>query len=274
MWSLVYGSVEHTFDGVDVARVAVGGNSTRSQDVSLPRQDGVAFGQDYVDPGDIVLDLNITVSPYPDPVVARRSVMNQAAAFARKWDALSVRSATGAMAELYADELGMFEGRPRPVEWDYANYAFGHLTGRARFVRSAPTVHPIVGGVVPWNSVSVPVSDGSGTPSAVTVAGTAPAWPVITLRGPLMAGGKLNLTGVWSAHLNRAIPGGTTASIDTRPGRRLMTIGGSPANLLLPTGVGLSGMDIPVGSHTATLVVTTPGAALASTVAWRTTDMA
>ncbi len=272
MWRILYDYVDHEFGAVEVSRVEIGADYVRSSDIPNPQEDGVGFGLDFTDPGDVLIHLSVYSSPASNPAVARAAVLAAAREFSRIWNAAAVRAEAGAVAELYAGELGMFEGRPRPVQWDLDNYASGHLSGQARFVRGERTVHPLdVDGEAVWHNVAV---SALGTQAEFEVEGSSPAWPVITIPGPLPAGGQIDLEGEWIARLNRSIASGSTAKIDTRPGRRLMTLNGAPVNLLLPSGAVISEMWLPPGPRTAKIFVSSPGAAPGAVIKWRTTDIA
>lgn len=251
MWRIVYPGVSHDFGAVNIAAIQIAGNSYRVDDSPQPRTDGVFMGQDFADPGDIVLFLSIP-APGGDTESQMRFVREQAESFSAVWDAATVRGVSGAVAELHADSFGVFEGRPRMVEWDTENYAVGFLHGKARFVRTTLDVFESEADGGGWHEVTlglVPAQVGglksplrsplrtsveSSRAAPITVGGTSPAWPIVTMRGPIQSGAVVECVGRWRLILNRALAYDRMAVIDTRPGQTSTLLDSSPVQLLDP----------------------------------------
>lgn len=291
MWGLRYDEAAFDFGAVNVARVQIAGISYTVSDIPAPRDDGTWFGQDTAEPGDILLSLSVGAAPGLDDAAARRQVFAIAEEFSRHWDAPQLREKPRAVAEFYADELGMFEGRPRSVEWDFSKYSAGWLTGRTRFVRSSLVSHPVDGaGEALWRSVEAaltapPSRSGWVFPLVFPlqnlepvvlanwfeVGGDAPAWPVIEISGPLQAGASLEVSGAWQIRLARDLAYDQTSTIDTRPGRRVSTINGTPVIVLAPDSTRLSELSLSPGPHQVSLRGISPQGTAHARVRWRDT---
>ena len=285
MWSLAYSNGSHGFGDVYVEAVEIGGRVYRNDDVPAPRADGVVFGEDFADPGDVILHVAVD-APWAEEGERRAFVYGAAQQFSELWDAASVRSVPGAVAELAAGELGVFEGRPRSVEWDFQHYSAGFLRGKARFVRSSSVAYAAGAS---WRSVSVqlvppevgawvfpltfPVSGTTAVVRASTfeVGGTASAWPVIEVDGPVQSGASVEVTGEWSVTLSRGLAYDETARLDTRPGRRGMTVNGSPVNLLVPSSPSLADLSLSPGPHQVALRGSSLEGTAVARLRWRDT---
>lgn len=290
MFRLVYPGTDFEFGPVDVESVEIGGVSYRVDDTPLPRRDGIAFGRDFADPGDIVLTVSVSGESqvWGDEEI-RHDVYRKATVFSEAWDARVLREQPRLIAELVSGELGMFEGRPRGVQWDYANYAVGFLRGRARFVRASTAVYAVDPdtGESPWHEQAVglvpaqlgglvaplvaPLTTARASTRArpFTVGGDADVWPVITVTGPLQSGGQVELVNRWSLRLNQALAYDDVVVIDTRPGRRLMTVNGRPGNVLAPSGARLSQAFMPPGLQEIALRGASVEGTASATIRWR-----
>lgn len=266
VWKLTYEQTEFPFGDVVVEKVRFEGASFRVDDAPSPRRDGSLFGQDFIEPGDIVISVAVDAGGITDPHARRRFVAEHAEEFSSAWVSARLRLSVAGTAILHAGEHGHFEGRPRGVEWDNSDYASGFLRGTARFVRNTTDVIVVnEDGNAPWHEVSVglvpsltgdiiapliaPVTTTIETSRAASFEVTgADAWPVYTVTGPLDVGASIECVGVWTARLNRALTFDDIAEFDTRPGRRVMRLNGAPVNLLAD-GARLSEMRLPPGSR-------------------------
>ncbi len=286
MWKLVTPDGEHPFGPVFVEGLSVAGPSYRDEDVPAPRADGVWMGQDFADPGDLVLTVAVEAGGIPDPAERRKFVDDTSMAFSQMWDAVRVRSSPMQLAELWT-EHGVFEGRPRMVEWDRADYAAGFLRGRARFVRSTAG-HFLLSGGESWREVEVQIvppepRDGWEWPlewplltlnptvraSWFEAGGDTDTPVVLTVQGPLGAGAEIEVPGSFRARTVLALAHDQVAVLDARPGRMLQTINGVPSPFLTPDSSLLSGFVLSPGPHSLALRgVSSDGQARAS-LRWR-----
>lgn len=283
VWKLAWDGGVHDFGAVSVARVDFGSPSHRTDDESVPRGDGVWMGQDFQAPGDVVLDVSVSVCG-PDPDALRENVRTIAAGFTSAWNDSALRDRPGVLAELWCGEIGIVEGRPRGASWDWENYAVGYLTGTARFVRDSDRMYDPAAAA--WQSARVgivsPDSGGLVAPLVAPLSTARPStraqdfivsgestWPIIEVRGPLQDGGRIELVGQWVAFLNRGFAAGDEVVIDTRPGRRSMTLNGAPVNVLSPSGARMDQMVLPPGSRSVALRGTSVTGTAEVTVLWR-----
>ncbi|UOR02057.1 hypothetical protein MUN77_01615 [Leucobacter allii] len=268
MWSLKYDDTAYSFDHVAVTTVQLEGRSYRVDDTPLPRADGVAPGQDFADPGDIQLKLLLSFQSVRNVFLQRAMLQEAAEAFLAAWDAKSLRHTPGAVGELVIPSLGMFEGRPRRAEWDWSTFGLGYLTGTATFIRTNLSTYVLDGdGVAVWHEATlglVPSQVGglkaplreplrtsveSTRAAPLTVGGTAEAWGIYELRGPIQSDAQIEVPGRWRLYLNRALGQYQTAQIDTRPGRRGTTLNGKPVQLLDPRSSFLDECSLLPGSN-------------------------
>ncbi|WP_053352699.1 hypothetical protein [Leucobacter musarum] len=253
MWSLKYDGTAYSFDHVAVTSVEIEGRSYRVDDAANPRADGVAFGQDFADPGDIKLKLLLTFQTTRNLTMQRAKLKEAADSFLRAWDAKALRATAGALGELTIPSLGLFEGRPRRAEWDWSTFGLGYLTGAATFVRSDLLTYVLnESGGAPWQSATlglVPAQVGgiksplkaplrtsveSSRAAPLVVGGSAEAWGIYDLKGPIQSNAQIEVPNRWRLYLNRSLAYNQTARIDTRPGRRGTYLNGKPVQLLDP----------------------------------------
>lgn len=290
MWSLRYAGESYEFNHVSVTSVEVEGRSYRVDDATNPRSDGVTFGEDFADPGDVQLELFINFQHVRNLEMQRMMLREAASDFLASWDAVKIRRDPWGIAEFTIPKLGMFEGRPRRAEWDWSTFGLGYLVGAATFVRdSTEMIQLDDGGEASWHFVEVgiespSVKSGWVFPLVFPLQNLEPvvkstwlevsgqdAWPLIEVSGPLQSGASLEVTNGWRIVLNRALAFDEVARIDTRPGRRISTVNDSPRNILAPSSSLLSELQLTPGPHQISLRgVSTTGLATAR-LSWRTT---
>lgn len=264
-WSLTTEGTRHGFDDVEVSEWSIGGRVYRTDDTSRPRTDGRYFGQDFVDPGDVEIQLliRVTTGPREDRFRAVSTIKERFTSF---WDGDDIRLRPGVTSELEIAGRYVVEGRPRHVDWDDTLATFGIVKGTALFVRGqdeAFAVEP--GGGSAWNEVTVglvpaqiggliapliaPLTTAESSTRArpFTVNGDVPVWPIISVKGPIQTGAQVELVHGWTLRLNRALAFDETATIDTRPGHRTMDVNGQAQNVLSPSGARISQASIPPG---------------------------
>ncbi|MFA5608316.1 MAG: hypothetical protein WDA07_14255 [Leucobacter sp.] len=293
-WILTYPGVEYRFGPPDHTVELVGwtfqADGSRNDDTPAPRMDGIIFGEDFLEAGRLQIDVKIDFTTHPVPVETRAQLAWEARqAFSEAWRADVVRSRPGAVAELTMGGEVAFEGRPRPVAWDDDAQNVGLIYGSALFVPAGTGVFDVTGPNAGWRTVSVqlvPPEVGawvfpltfpvSGTTAAVRasvfeVGGTASAWPVIEVDGPIQSGASVEVTGEWSVTLNRGLAYDETARLDTRPGQRSMTVNGRPVNLLVPSSPSLADLSLSPGPHQVALRGSSLEGTAVARLRWRDT---
>lgn len=293
-WVLSYPGTTFEFGPLDqvvkVQRWQFAGETYRTDDTVLPRQDGVAFGKDFVEAGELAIEILIDFSSYPHPA-SERAAMAWAARteFKQVWRADRVRQTPAAVAELTIGGEILIEGRPRRVVWNDDAQNVGTVKGTAYFVpagtgvldvsgdrggwheQTVGLVPPQVGGLKAPLKAPLTTSVESTRARPFTVDGDVPAWPIVTVKGPLGAGGQVELTSRWRMPLNRALGPFDTAVIDTRPGHRGMTLNRRPVNLLTAGAVQLADASLVPGPHELALRGTSLEGTASASVRWRTT---
>lgn len=281
-WSLTIGDTRHVFGKVEVTSWSIGGREYRTDDTDRPRSDGIFFGQDFANPGDVEIDLIIRAegtgrqTRFEEAMEIRRE-------FNRFWNGDEIRLVPGATSDLEIAGIAIVEGRPRHVDWDDSRATFGIIRGKALFVRGFD--HSFEPGAS-WNEIEVghiPVQQGglvapliaplsttrvSSRARPFTVDSDEPVWPIITIKGPI-SNAKVELTHGWTIHLNRSLAYDDVVVIDSRPGRRTMTLNGLPRNVLSPAGARLSQLSISPGIQEVALRGTTLEGTASVKVRWR-----
>ncbi|WP_449281258.1 hypothetical protein [Leucobacter sp.] len=244
-----FGTREHTVQVTDWGQDA---DVYAVDDAPAPRADGVFFGQDFVEPGEITIGVKIdfTAAPYPVEECVRLA-MQARAELARVWRADMLRSQAGALADLTIGGEFIVEGRPRRARFDdtdqnvgliYADLPFvpahhgAYLTGEDGGWHSETLglVPAQVGGLKAPLKAPLRTSVESTRAAPLQVGGDAPAWPVLELQGPIQSSAQIEVPGRWRIYLNRALGWNQTARIDTRPGRIGTYLNNKPVQLLDP----------------------------------------
>lgn len=233
-WAISYEGATHEFGDVEVTSWNIGGNVFRTDDTDRPRTDGRYFGQDFITPGDVEIDVIIRA-----PGSSRQSRFDMAWAIRNRFDLVwsggSTRMTPGKVTELTIAGRAVVTGRPRHIDWDDTKATFGIIRGRALFVRGDNTsyspgdmdqsvtvglVPPQVGGLIAPLIEPLSTTRESTRARPFTVLGDAPVWPIISVHGPLNVGASVELTGGWKVKLNTALRYDQVAVIDTRPGHQ------------------------------------------------------
>ena len=292
-WKLTYEGTEYAFGPahhpVELIEWEQGPDVYAVDDASSDRDDGVWFGEDYIEPGEITVSVKIdfTDAPYPVEECARLAMVARSE-LARVWRADSVRRRAGALAELHMGGQYIIEGRPRRARFDDADQNVGLIYAELPFVPAHPGAY-LAGPEGGWESVTlglIPAQIGgikgplraplrtsveSSRAAPVTVGGDTDAWPVIEIRGPLQSKAEVEAVSQWRLILNRALAFNETATIDTRPGRRSTRLNGRPTQLLDPRSSALAELSLTPGPN----VIALRGASIEGTAAvsvrWRNT---
>lgn len=222
---------------------------SRVHDVEPPTEDGLWLGVDYLGGRTVRIDAGIRAAGNPTAVLDTMAALHAVAS-------PDIRLQGGATTTLRLK----LPGRPVRV-----------VRGRLR--RAAATMAQLVHGWVPLDiefqaadatyygdyeqTVTIPISvlegggftapvvapilvDGPGDtrPGRITVDGTAPAWPVLTIHGP--TSGTVSNVRILHIETGRvlefpaSIPAGQWVTIDTRPTWRTVTLSGGGTTTLTP----------------------------------------
>ncbi|MEU7609556.1 hypothetical protein [Micromonospora sp. NPDC049204] len=262
-WSLTYPGTSLTWGPHDlpVSNATwpdLGDPGLRLDDVDRPRGDGVLFGADYRGGRTIAFELVMRA----DTEAAVRDV---AADVEAAWRGDVVRQTPGAVAELrarYAGRERVIYGRPRRCAVDYRFASQGVVSAVADFATTGDcwfgsTVQSVTaalaagsgGGLLAPLSAPLTSTSTSDRSVAAIVAGRLPAWPVITIQGPVTTP-VVELVGLWRIELRTTLAYDQSAVIDTRPWvlSVLRSGGGSLAGAVSPHSSRLTDMSIPPGT--------------------------
>lgn len=274
-----------TFGGhhspLQVSSFSPGTPEARTQDVTNDVADGDTFGRDYLTPPTWSWDLFTDL----DTDHGAHELAEQVAAI---WLDEDLRSRPGAVIPLRYLMAGRWRrvyGRPRR----YAGPDGGLLTalGRAEMTADFKLAHHLhyddieqaaqvgtvparVGGFVfpavfPLTTATRTESERS---SQFTVGGSAPAWPRITVEGPI-SDATISV-GTWSMRLTGAIAYDQSVIVDTAPWMRSITRGdGAPlAGALHPT-TSMLDLKLKPGHYELKLTGTDLTGTARATIAWR-----
>ncbi|MFG2795742.1 hypothetical protein [Streptomyces pseudovenezuelae] len=258
-------------------------------DTPLPREDGIRHGQDYTTGAIITFEVGVDTVDDGDTLLERHganldavSVMKQA------WDAKAVRDRMATPAVLSTTQGGRarrWYGRPRqyakaaskltrqgytPVVATFAAIHTGSFDDVEQSVRVDMAPPPHRGIVGPLKDPLTMVGEGAvRVPGQITVGGNRPAWPVITITGPISQP-VCELVGKWKLGLNLTLKAGEKVTVDPRPWVRTVLRGsGSVAGLITRGSPLLEDLLIPPGRQDFVLRGTDATATASMTVAWR-----
>ncbi|MDH6449678.1 hypothetical protein M2155_002086 [Streptomyces sp. SAI-119] len=258
-------------------------------DTPLPREDGIRHGQDYTTGATITFEVGVDTVDEGATLLARHganldavSVMKQA------WDAKAVRDRMATPAVLSTTQGGRarrWYGRPRQCEKAaskltrqgytplVATFAAAHTGSfddveQSVRVDMAPPPHRGIKG--PLKDPLTMIGEGAGrVPGEIVVGGNRPAWPVITINGPISQP-VCELVGKWKLGLNLTLKAGEKVTVDPRPWVRTVLRGsGSVAGLITRSSPFLEDLLIPTGRQDFVLRGTDATATAFMTVAWR-----
>lgn len=292
-WVLRYEGTEYRFGprgrAVGLVGWAFAADSYRVDDAARPRADGIAFGRDFVEAGELRLELIIDYSKRPEPAAQRaRMAWETRHELELAWRADTLRQRPRAVAELVLGNMEMIEGRPRRIAFDDSAQNVGLVRATATFIPVSTAKYAVdETGESPWSSETVglvpaqvggivgPLVSPISTTAASTrarsfeVLGSAPAWPIVEVNGPLQSGAQVELVGGWKLTLNRPLAYDEIAVIDTRPDRQSMTFNGRPANVLAPSSALLSEASLSPGLNEIALRGTSAEGTASVTIRWR-----
>lgn len=258
-------------------------------DTPMPREDGLRHGQDFTTGATLTFEIGVdTVDAGPDLTARHGANLDAVSRIKQAWDARAVRDLTATPAVLSTRQGGRerrWYGRPRKCEKAaskltrqgytplVASFAASHTGSFAEVAQSvrvdmAPPPHRGIRG--PLAAPLMMVGEGSvRTPGEIVVGGNRPAWPVITIVGPI-AQPTCELVGRWKLKLNLSLKANERVVIDPRPWARTAKRGSaSVAGLITRGSPLLEDLLIPPGRQDFVLRGTDVTATAYMTVAWR-----
>ncbi|MFP3990988.1 hypothetical protein U9R90_26680 [Streptomyces sp. E11-3] len=286
--SFTFGSIRSGFYLLEPHEIVYG--DTEAGDKPLPREDGIRFGQDFKAAATITFEIGVdTVDQAPGGHGRHGANLDALSALAQAWDAEAVRRRFATPAVLRTVQGGRARrlyGRPRrcasvgsrltrqgytPVIATFAcqdGVAYDDVEQQQRIDIVPPSHHGLVGPLttpltMTGPSTSLPTSD-------VVVGGTGPAWPVITIHGPISRP-VCEVVGRWKAGLDLDLGAGERVVIDPRPWARTVLRNGnaSVAGALHRSAPRLADIRLPLGRQDFILRGTDPTGTAYMTVAWR-----
>lgn len=263
---------------------------TDTGDTPMPREDGVRLGQDFRSQATITFEVGVdTVDDAADAHGRHGANLGAVSKMLQAWDAEAVRRRFATPAVLRTTQGGrarLFYGRPRkcapagsrltrqgytPVVATFAcldDTAYDDVEQRLRVDLVPPPHYGLVGPLT--TPLTMTGESGSRPTSDVTIGGTKPAWPVITIYGPISQP-VCEVVGRWKASLNLTLGAGERVVIDPRPWVRTVLRNGSAsvAGSLYRGSPRLADMRIPIGRQDFVLRGTDETGTAYMTVAWR-----
>lgn len=286
--SFTFGTIESGYYLLDPYEITYG--ETDAGDVPMPQEDGVRLGQDYRGQATITFEVGVdTVDDSPTILGRHGANLGAVSTMLQAWDAEAVRRRFATPAVLRTTQGGRarrFYGRPRkpapagsrltrqgytPVVCTFVcvdSTAYDDVEQNVRIGLVPPDHHGLVG---PLTTPLTMTGEGSGKVAGeVTVGGTKPAWPVITINGPI-TNPVCDIVGRWKAGLDMTLGVGERVVIDPRPWVRTVMRNGnaSVAGLLTRGTPRLKDMKLPLGRQDFVLRGTDATGSAFMTVAWR-----
>lgn len=289
--SLPDGSMALVFGTEDTGYLALGyptidQTDPANGDVQRVREDGVAFGEDYLGSKTYTFEVGALFDKEPDPHYAVTEALDTLQSV---WQDERFRDVSGAYAVLRSNIGGRVTrcyGRPRryadtpsrlthkgytPVIMDFS-VSDGRWYDDEEQVVATPLISPVSGYLMP--PLMAPLTtEGSGDAEAVmTVSGKKATWPVIELHCPNGATNpSLQIGNEFTVTLNAIIPANSVVTVDPRPWSRsvLRQDGASFAGKLSYDTPPLRRMLVKAGTHVLTFqAIDETGTAYAQ-VRWR-----
>ncbi|MQY11463.1 hypothetical protein SRB5_15810 [Streptomyces sp. RB5] len=257
----------------------------RTQDVDLPTDDGAFAGADYLMPRQVQMEVGIRTPGDPAAATDALAALNEAASDT------GVRLAAGQSAVLRAlwpgrGQARRLYGRFRVVEVITMQHVrYGWIPLRLEFVATDPSWHddveqslslPLAIATTQLGfraPITPPITTGVVDPEArsrwATNRGNLPAWPSLTLLGPVVNPRIMCPQIGQTIALNYTLPAGQRLQIDTRPGTRWVLRNGASAAYALTSSSRLDLFRLPIGSFEMTWMGSEYTNATRLTVAWR-----
>ncbi|MFE3196825.1 hypothetical protein [Embleya sp. NPDC059237] len=225
----------------------LGRPEVRDDDAKRAEADGIMLGADYYEARELRIAAGIRTPG--DPAHA----LDILAALQEQADDSAIRTVGGSLQELRMRWPGrpvkILRGRLRLLDPDMGSLVHGWIPLDIRFIAGDPFWHADTDQQVvarltrTWEGgfrapIVTPVRVGlrgndAGPPSWVSNAGTRPAYPIVTLTGPLVSPRVWIVETGAALRIDGYIPSGVVVEIDTRPLRRTVTRAGAAASTLL-----------------------------------------
>lgn len=229
--------------------------SIDDQDASRPRGDGVLFGQDYRDGTTVTFD--IQVDGGDSEAEANRLLQ----VLAKAWRGDYARATPGRMMVLTSHTGREAFGRPRRFQPKYDLTPFGLTAVTCDFqtaddlwydpedMTTIKLIPDVGGGLIAPLASPLSTTASSDRSQVVTVGGTLPTWPVITLTGPI-TNPEIEVVGRFRLAFNISLAADQSLVIDTRPwARSIRRNGANVAGTLRASGNRLSDASMPPGTY-------------------------
>lgn len=292
-WKLTYDSVSYEFGNkhhqAELVSWEQGADMYTVNDVQAPGDDGVWFGEDHVEAGEILINVKIDYTSYPAPTEeCVRLALAAREELERVWRADWVRAFPNRLAELHMGGRIILEGRPRRVKFDDSAQNVGLIFAQLPFIPANSSVILVGDTSDGWNEAVarlVPPEPRNGWVFPLVfplvnlepvvrgthfgVLGTTDTWVVARISGPIQSGAELELVGGWILRLNRALGPYDVAEVDARPGRRTLTVNGTPTNFLTPSSSRVSELKVSPGDRQIILRGTSLEGTASAAIRWR-----
>ncbi|UWD83662.1 phage tail family protein [Curtobacterium flaccumfaciens] len=242
-------------------------------DADNVRGDGSQVGQDFH--GGRTIGLTFGVLGRTEAELRKR-----ASILAGLWDAASVRSRPGELAELVSDAGRSAFGRPRKIAPSDVFPEANMQTVEAQFRQvdklwygpedslEVPLALTQGGGLVSPLKSPLVARGSTSAANVFVVEGEQPTWPVITIRGPI-SNATVEVAGLFRFTAASSLRYDEWLTIDTRPGQRSVTRNGSRIGSLTRSSSLLPSAALPPGSHTLTLSGSSASGTPSAQIIWR-----
>jgi hypothetical protein len=257
----------------------LGRPDVRTQDVEPPSEDGLWLGVDYA--GGRLVRIDAAVRAAGDPA----AVLDTVASLQAVADDTAVRLQAGAYTllrlKLPGREVRVVRGRLRKAAAELDKLINGFVpldmefqAADAVFYGDSEQSTSIPLGIIEGGGFTAPivapiVVDGTGDdrPGRITVDGTAPAWPVLTVHGPCANPRITHVESGRVLELRTTIPAGESVDIDTRPTVRTVTRSGGGTLTLTPASR-IDAFSLPSGASELRWTATDPTNTSSLAVRW------
>lgn len=224
----------------------LGQPSVRSQDVDPPSEDGLWLGRDFYSgrllridagiktPGNQQAALDVLAQLQAEPADTGLRWQGGATMDLRlKFAGRPARTVRGRLRKLDPDVSKSIHGWiPLDMEFQGADHLYYADTEQSTSI----PLSVLEGGGFTAPIIAPIIVDGAGSdrPGRLDIDGTAPAWPILTVRGPCANPRITHAASGRVLELTATIPAGQSVTIDTRPTWRTVTRSGGGTLTLTP----------------------------------------
>lgn len=265
-----------------ITKMTIGGKPEAAlKRVARPRQDGLAFGRDYLSGRTISIELIIDTDNYDAARVAWSEL-------ATVWDAERVRTKPNSVVPMrirqFDGETRWVVGRPNridPVDEELMQVGglevvadfdcIDHkLYSDQEFNTSLGIIPPSTGGMILPMTPPLVTSGRAAGEGSITVTGAVASWLKVLITGPIV-NPVVTVTGQWAMELDLQLYAGEYVLVDPHPWS-LSVIKNNTVNVAGKLTQGspyLSEMLVPPGSHDITLTGADETGTASAVAAWR-----